>query len=64
MFLVRFEVGNQKKSIRSNSQPVVISNGSITHVWVNGGTRCVESPKGSYKGYESALDYSRKIKRG
>ena len=64
MFFVKFEVENQRKSIRSNSEPIVIMNGSIVHVWVDGGARCVESPKEGYKGYISALEYSRNLKKG
>ncbi len=63
-YIVQFENKNKKTTFQSQTPPVVVNSQKISHVWVDGGTKCIESPKEGYKGYKSAMDYSRDTSRG
>lgn len=64
MYVTLFETEGGQKSYSSQTEPLVVQGEGLTHVWVDGGQRCIEAPTGTYRGYQDALSYSQKINRG
>lgn len=64
LFVVNFQLKNEKKRYPSKTEPVIVSYHGLNHIWIDGGQRCIEAPKKYYLGYKSAQNYSKNTNKG